>query len=832
MLDELGVARVSCKSLDAQGSDREATVHMGVSATAMERKGEETTLGDLNREITARNDNRERLKGERAEISAQIFDLDAERAKRAEQKAIRSEARTLDPARILESMTERRATFTRADLNRHLTEFLPDAKARSAFTDHVLAREGVIPLRENEQAPVSRYTTRAVLDGEREVTAAAARMAKPDRHGVSARGVAAALDRYPFLDKEQRDAMDWTTRANGFAIIAGEAGTGKSTTFAAIREAYKADGFNVLGMSWKNEIVQDMRHNGFDQASTILSELMRQASGRNKWNSRTVLMIDEAGMIATKHFADLMKKAEAAGAKVILAGDEKQLGSIEHGGMFGVLQRTHGAAELKTVRRVKDADQQGAFNAMHRGDFRAALETFDQRGAIHWQKTPEDARAALVKKWAEDSAADPGKNRFVFAYTNAEVHDLNAQLRAIRRDRGELGEDQVVKTKEGEASFAAGDRIQFTGNAATQARKDAGLYNGAAGTVAAIDADAKMTVQLDGAKGEAPRFVSFAVGPNADAGEFDAIRHGYAGTIYKGQGKTLDQTYLLHSDQWRSASSYVALSRHRESVSLFASEKASPWVMAEGGVSALDEKQRASAEKSYATWKEAKPELAAKYGFADYVGYVQAQWADEKRLSPLDRLAQQMGRIEERRAASEFTQGARPQEEKHGGSRTPHLSIVAGIVGDYLKLCYDPAKDWLRWVAEDLRHRAAGRRSAATPQQGRDYAHTERAGAALENTNRIRRDPLHELPSGLDEKRQGRHGVDRVSPRPGTDPARNDGLRPVRGEGGGAVDPASDYMRQRKDEAARETTKREEGPKKASDYLRGRGRGRDPGRDR
>jgi Ti-type conjugative transfer relaxase TraA len=833
--DQLGIPRVSCKTLDAQGLDREATLHMGVAATAMERAGEKTDLGDLNREIAARNQQRDKLKEERAEVTAQIFDLDAERAKRAdkkEQQAIRSEARTLDPDRLLESMTERRATFTRADLNRHLTEFLPDAKARSAFTDHVLAREGVIPLRENEQAPVSRYTTRAVLDGEREVTAAAARMAKPDRHGVSARGVAAALDRYPFLDKEQRAALDWATRANGFAIIAGEAGTGKSTTFAAIREAYKADGFRVLGMSWKNDVVQDMRRDGFDQASTISAELMRQASGRKTWDSRTVLMIDEAGMIATKHFAALMKKAEAAGAKVILAGDKPQLGSIERGGMFGVLQDTLGAAFLTVVRRVKDIAEQGAWNAMHRGDFRAALETFDRRGAIHWRKTPEETRAALVTKWADDTAADPGKARFVFAYTNAEVHDLNAQLRAIRRDRGELGEDHVLKTKEGEATFAAGDRIQFTGNAATRARKDAGLYNGAAGTVETIDG-ADVTVAIDGAKGEARRVVSFTVGSDAEAGEFDAIRHGYAGTIYKGQGKTLDQTYLLHSDQWRSASSYVALSRHRESVSLFASEKASPWVMAEGGVAALNEKQHERAAQSYAAWKEAKPELAAKYGFADYVSYVQAQWADEKRLSPLDRLAQQMGRIEERRAASEFTQGAKPQEEKHGAGRTPHLSIVAGIVGDYLKLCYDPAIDWLRWVAEDLRHRAAGRRSAAAPQQGRDDVHTEGASASMDNADRIRRDPLPELPSGLDEKRGERRGADRVPPRPGTDPARNDGLRPLREKGGiepPAAKPPSDFMRDLLNEAERETSKRGETPQKASDYLKGRGRSR--GRDR
>jgi hypothetical protein len=262
--DQLGIARVSCKSLDAQGIDREATLHMGVSATAMERKGEATELGDINREITARNDQRERLTEERAAITAQIIDLDAERAKRAgqkEQKAIRSEARTLDPDRILESMTERRATFT-------------------------LEREGVVPLRENEQAPVSRYTTRAVLDGERQITAAADRMTKSHKHGVSAAGLADALDHHPLLDREQRAALHWATQSNGFAMIAGEAGTGKSTTLAAIRDAYKADGYNVVGLAWMNSVKEDMKGDGFSKTSTIDAELMRQASGRDTWNRR------------------------------------------------------------------------------------------------------------------------------------------------------------------------------------------------------------------------------------------------------------------------------------------------------------------------------------------------------------------------------------------------------------------------------------------------------------------------------------------------------------------------------------------------------------------
>jgi hypothetical protein len=538
-------------------------------------------------------------------------------------------------------------------------------------------------------------------------------------------------------------------------------------------------------------------------------------------------------MVSTRLLSALMTKADAAGAKVILAGDAQQLASIEHGGMFGVLQQKHNAAELHTVRRVKDSDQQAAFNAMHRGDFRSALETFDRQGALQWSKTPEDSRAALVAQYMKDSAADPAKSRLVFAYTNAEVAELNAAIRAARKERGDLGADHSLPTKDGAQTFATGDRIQFTANARNRDQKAAGLYNGAAGVIAAIDEN-RLTVTLDSIKGASPRVVSFTVGANAEAGEFDAIRLGYGSTIHKSQGKTRAQSYLLHSDQWRASPSYVALTRHSESVRIFAAEKPAPWIMAEGGVSGLTDPQRARATQSFEAWAEAKPDLAKRYGFENYVSYVQAQWKDEKRFDPLDRLARQMGRLEERRAASEFTQGAKPQEEKHGAERKPHLSIVAGIVGDYLKLCYDPAKDWLRWVAEDLRHRAAGRRSAATPQQGRDDVHTEGASASMENADRIRRDPLHELQGGLDENRKGWSGVDRVPPRPGADPARNDGLRPVRGKG--RVEPSGnapgDYTRDLMARAERETVKRDATPQKASDYLKERGRGRPRGRDR
>jgi Ti-type conjugative transfer relaxase TraA len=841
-------ARVDHRSLEAQGIDQEPTLHMGVAATAMERKGGSTERGDINREITARNAERDELKKQAAEVAAQIIDLDAERAKRADQKAIRSEAQTLDPDRILAAMTERRATFSRADLNRQLTEFLPDPKTRAAYTDEVLARADVIPLRENENAPVSRYTTRAVIADENRITDAAARLDKRTKHGLSATTLADTLDHHPRLIAEQRAALERATRAGGLAIIAGEAGTGKSATLGAIRDAYEAGGYDVRGLAHTNTVKEDLKADGFANASTIQAELMRQNNARGqKWNERTVLIVDEAAMVSSGQLAAILTKADTAGAKVILAGDDKQLASIERGGMFSTLTRDHGAAELHKVWRVKDEDSRAAFNAMHKGDFKTALATFDRQGALQWHQTPEETRAALVAQYLKDSEAAPDKKRFVFAYTNAEVHELNAAIRAGRKARGDLGEDHSLPTREGAQDFATGDRIQFTGNAANRAQKDAGLYNGAAGSVTAIDEN-RLTVTLDSAKDAPPRVVSFTVGANAEAGEFDAIRHGYAGTIYKGQGKTLDQTYLLHSDNWRAASGYVALSRHRESVKLFAAEKSEPWIMAEGGAGKLTEPQRAKAEQSFTAWTEAKPDLAKKYGFENYVAYVQAQWTDQKDLHRLDRMARQMGRTEENRAASQFTQGApaakadAPPIDDTPQRKRP-LSIVAGIVHDYLELCYNPAKDWVKWIAEDLRGRAAARRADLTPtERTSDHADTdtESPRASMEHPDRIRGDALPTVRGGMDTDGGERRVVDGVPARPRASPTGHDGLRPLREAGGRITRPAATQaeaesatarLRKQLDGAAKETTKEDE-PQKASDFLKGRGRFRDRGHDR
>ena len=465
-----------------------------------------------------------------------------------------------DPGQVLAALTRNNATFTERDLDRFLRKHLAPEEITGTKAA-VLGHADVLLLHERETGETAgRFTTRQVRAQE-EAALADARMVAAARHhrGVSTRSVNAATTSRS-LRPDQRAAFDHATAADGgLTIIEGRAGTGKSYTLAAVREAHERDGHRVVGLAPTNAVAQDLKADGFSEAGTAHAELFRLKNGRTAWDSRTVVIIDEAAMLDSRVTGELLAEARASGAKVILAGDDRQLASIERGGLFTELRQRHGSAEISEVTRQRVDWQRQAARDLAEGRFGEAVAAYDRAGAITWTADQDGARAALVAAWTRDSLAEPDATRFVFAYTNRDVDTLNAELRQVRRDRGELGSpDVALETKHGVAAFAIGDRVQFT-----DTDKRARIYNGNVGTITGLDAHTgEMRAVLDGAGGEG-REVAWS------AAEFQGFRHGYAGTIYKGQGKTLDHTYLYHTEHWRAAASYVALTRQRESAQVF-----------------------------------------------------------------------------------------------------------------------------------------------------------------------------------------------------------------------------------------------------------------------
>ncbi len=119
------------------------------------------------------------------------------------------------------------------------------------------------------------------------------------------------------------------------------------------------------------------------------------------------------------------------------------------------------------------------------------------------------------------------------------------------RDAGELGSDVSIKAERGERQFASGDRIMFLRN-----ERGLGVKNGTLGTIEQVTPQ-RMAVRTDDG-----RSVAF------DTKDYAHIDHGYAATIHKAQGMTVDRAHVLATPGMDSHGAYVALSRHRDGVDL------------------------------------------------------------------------------------------------------------------------------------------------------------------------------------------------------------------------------------------------------------------------
>ena len=283
-------------------------------------------------------------------------------------------------------------------------------------------------------------------------------------------------------------------------------------------------------------------------------------------------------MVGSRQMERVLSAVQEAGAKVVLVGDPEQLQAIEAGAAFRALAERHGAAEIGAVRRQREAWQREATRELATGRTGAALERYERAGMVRGHVTQEAARAALVAGWTAERRAAPGQSRVMLATTRADVATLNALARDRLRQAGELGPDQAVQTERGERAMAAGDRLMFLRNeralgVGPGGRGGVAVKNGSLGTVLAVDAKGeRLTVALDGPGG--PAGAGGQEGQDArpvatfytrDYGHLD---YGYAATIHKAQGVTVDRAHVLASAHMDRHAAYVALTRHRAGVAL------------------------------------------------------------------------------------------------------------------------------------------------------------------------------------------------------------------------------------------------------------------------
>ena len=454
----------------------------------------------------------------------------------------------LDPTIPIRMLTEQRATFRRDDLLRFLNVHTVDDQQFDECLQAVMASPELVELR-NE-----RFTSREMLQAERRMMAAAKNLSKAHNHRVSEQAVAIAASTRPTISDEQKRVLEYLTRRTGdLALVEGYAGTGKSFLLGAAREAWEAEGLTVLGGALAGKAADGLEVSSGIESRTLASWELAWSKGKHELTAKHVLVIDEVGMLGTRQLGRVLEKAREARAKVVLVGDSQQLQAIEAGAPFRKLIERFGSEVLTEVRRQRIEWQRDATKAFATGEAKRALAAYEEHGLVKAQRTSEGALKALIASWAKGLEATPIQEQIIMAYRRDDVRELNERAREIWRAKGALGQEHEVITKYGTRAFAIGDRMYIGQN-----DRELGVKRGMLGTLESIRGDA-LTVRLDGQE----RRVTF------DLRTYAHLDYGYAITVHKSQGATVDRAYVLASKLFEASTCYVAMSRHRDHVELY-----------------------------------------------------------------------------------------------------------------------------------------------------------------------------------------------------------------------------------------------------------------------
>src|SRR4051794_15877127 len=449
-----------------------------------------------------------------------------------------------DPDLALNALTQQQSTFTRQDLARFVDRHTDGAEQFARVMAKVETSAEIVRLGEDGRG-CERFTTRAMLATETRMERAAERLSDVRGHGVSASVQDAAL-RDRGLGEEQRAVFAHVTGDRDLSLVVGYAGTGKSTMLGVASEAWEAQGYTVRGAALSGIAAENLEGGSGISSRTLASLEHAWGQGRDQLSGRDVLVIDEAGLVGSRQMERVLSHAADVGAKVVLVGDPEQLQAIEAGAAFRALADRHGAAEITYVRRQHHAWQREATKELATERTAAALERYERAGMVHAHATKDEAKAALVAGWDAVRRAEPERSQVMLAYTRADVRDLNELARAKVRAAGALGADRTVTTERGERTFAAGDRVMFLRN-----ERSLGVKNGTLGTLERLEGSS-LTVRLDD-----HRAVNF------DLKDYAHVDHGYAATIHKAQGVTVDRAHVLASVHLDRHAAYVGLTRHR-----------------------------------------------------------------------------------------------------------------------------------------------------------------------------------------------------------------------------------------------------------------------------
>ena len=421
---------------------------------------------------------------------------------------------------------------------------------------------------------------------------------------------------YPIGEQQRAAVHHLAGTDTSLAVCLGAAGSGKTVALRPVADLYRERGYRVIAsaLSWRAAVNLGTEC-GIQPYS--LARLFRQVrTGKTVLDDKTVLLLDEAGMLSVREMRTVLDLAERAGTKVLAIGDLDQLQPIEAGPGLRLVVDELGAAQIETIRRqrpdledlvawqydltpdearanaelLSKSEREALFarrdehpgqgwqaeasESIRKGEAARAIEAYATRGRFFFGSNFEATLQRLANDWRNHTTDHPDASRLVIARTNREVRALSEVLRAylhppqiprnsvtITTGRGEPG-----RRKTSNLEIAEGDLIRIGSTI-----WDKQLFNGTIVTVnqvGTVTEDGIERVRIE-ASTEDGRDVTFYADEAKDIHGNIRLDYGYALTIASAQGSTADRVFFLTDDRPARETAYPALTRHRDRLDIY-----------------------------------------------------------------------------------------------------------------------------------------------------------------------------------------------------------------------------------------------------------------------
>ena len=461
---------------------------------------------------------------------------------------------------LLNVITEKKAVFSFEDLEKQLKNIL-DPEEKATILERALVSNRIMSLYYLDGRSANLFTTKEVRQEEELCIRLFDRLHNTRaQFRFNVKEVVAERVNGGVLSAHQGEALlhmlgGGHSFPRAFRVLQGRAGVGKSHILGQLRDVLDGEQ-NIIGLAPTHKAIAELTANGYENLDTLKGFLFKCKYKRDFKVARgSLFVVDEAGMVGTETWVELVKVVLASNSELVLVGDDLQLSSVERGGLFKIMIDRYKAGTVDIIVRQKHEWGREVSQAFANGDVGQGVSILQANGKLHFDVSKMESMSQLLAAWSKSQ--EQLSNRLIVTIANKDVDALNQGARAILKLQGKImGEEFALNNRATKANFGCGDRIVFT-----ETHKKLGVKNGEFATITAIRQD-HLTVTFDAGReiSVAPAALNF--------------KHGYAATVFKSQGASIKAVYVLHDGFATKNNAYVEMSRHVDDLHVYCNHEA------------------------------------------------------------------------------------------------------------------------------------------------------------------------------------------------------------------------------------------------------------------